>query len=126
MRPTPVGEAEYGPLVLSGLLRETNFAGCIELMGEAECAARQQDKSRCEHEACYDNCPVTSDASLQAYRQCVTEARTGVCEAYRAAAVCISDAAHVEACGGDGFEESLVSVGMVFCGGLDQAATADD
>jgi len=118
LRPTPIEEAEYGPLVLSGVLRETNFAGCIELVGESECAAHQQAKSRCEHDACHDNCPITTAASLEAYQQCELEARTGVCDAYREAAVCIVDPTHVEACGGDDFEESFVAVAMVFCGSL--------
>lgn len=120
LRPSPMDQDEYGPLLLSGIVRETNFAGCIELVGELACAGHQQNKSRCEHEACSENCPVTNTASLELYQQCKTEARSGVCSAYREAAVCIADLAHVEACSGDDFEESLVSVGMVFCGGLDQ------
>ncbi|MBN1611932.1 MAG: hypothetical protein JW940_35200 [Polyangiaceae bacterium] len=118
LRPTPADDAEYGPLILSGILRETNFAGCIELVGEAGCAVHQQHKSRCEHEACYANCPVADTDSLTEYQECKQQARSGVCSAYREAAVCIVDPAHVEACGGDDFEESFVSVGMVFCGGL--------
>jgi hypothetical protein len=118
LRPTPVGGTEHGPLLLSGVIRETNFAGCIELMGESTCAARQQDKARCEHEACYANCPVTTTDSLASYSECKQQARSGVCATYREAAVCIVDRAHVDACSGDDFEESLVSVGMVFCGGL--------
>jgi hypothetical protein len=55
LRPTPIDEAEYGPLILSGIVRETNFGGCIELLGEAACAEHQQAKSRCEHDACQDN-----------------------------------------------------------------------
>jgi hypothetical protein len=116
LRPTPVEEAEYGPVVLFGTLRETNFAGCIELVGEAACAEHQQAKSRCEHDACHDNCPITDTASLTLYQQCRVEARSGVCDAYREAAVCITDSAHVEACSGDDFEEALVAVGTVFCG----------
>jgi hypothetical protein len=126
LSPTPVRDAEYGPLLLSGVIRETNFAGCIELLGETECAVHQQDKSRCEDEACATNCPVSDADSLDLYRECKEQARSGVCSAYHEAAVCITDPAHVEACGGADFEESLVSIGRVFCGGYaSQPSSAD-
>ncbi len=114
---TPVGEAEYGPLVLSGSLRETNVAGCIELLGEGDCAVHMQAKSTCEREACLDNCPVTDTQSLTLYQQCKQEASSGVCDSYRQEAVCISDPAHSQACSGGTFEDGLVAVGTVFCGG---------
>ena len=114
---TAVGESEYGPLILSGSLRETNVAGCIELLGEAACAVSMQAKSACEREACLSNCPVTDSQSLTLYQQCKQEASTGVCDAYRQAAICISDPAHSQACSGGTFEDGLVAVGSVFCGG---------
>ena len=124
--PMPFGGAEHGPLLLSGVLRETNLAGCIELLGEAACAAHQQDKARCEHEACYANCPVTGTDSLALYSECKQQARSGVCDAYREAAVCIANPAHVDACSGADFEESLVSIGMVFCGGVASELSSED
>jgi hypothetical protein len=116
MTATPVGEAQYGPLVLSGIVRETNLAGCIELMGEEDCPVHLQAQSVCEREACSDNCPVTDAASLTLYQQCQQDARYGVCDSYRQAAVCIAELTHREACTGDSFEDALVATGMVFCG----------
>jgi len=117
LSPTPIDSSEYGPLVLVGSVRETNFAGCIELMGEAACAEHQQAKSDCTREACAANCPVTDSESLADFQQCREEARTGVCDAYREAAVCITSTDHVDACSGDTFEDAAVSLGLVFCGG---------
>jgi hypothetical protein len=114
---TPVGESEYGPLILSGSLRETNFAGCIELLGEADCAVHLQARSACEREACLNNCPVTDSQSLTLYQQCKQEAGTGVCATYRQEAVCITDPAHSQACSGGTFEDGLAAIGSVFCGG---------
>ena len=117
MSMSDAGDSEYGPVVVTGLVRETNLAGCIELVGEAACAEHIQARVRCEHQACIDSCPVTDSESFAAYQQCKQEASTGVCASFREAASCVTDPAHAEACTGSGFEEAVVALGLVFCAG---------
>jgi hypothetical protein len=59
------------------------------------------------------------DRSLvyEAYQACTQTARQTVCADRQAAAVCIMDAGHVDACSGSGgFETLFVALAEVFCG----------
>ncbi len=120
IKPTFASEAAYGPLIRFGegnkSLDQTNMAGCIELMGEADCAKKMMVSTLCEYAACADNCPLVPDTvSYNALSGCMVNARSTSCAAAQAAAVCITDSAHVAACTGSGFEGQLLALGRVFC-----------
>ncbi len=121
LAPSSLGAAQYGPLIKLGTdtqyLAQTNVAGCIELMGEPDCAPYMQVAALCEYFACAAGCPITDSASYQAEMNCMTQARGTVCLAAQAAAVCIRDPAHVTACSssGSGFEGQFLAVARVFC-----------
>jgi hypothetical protein len=119
LAPTSVDAAEYGPLLRLGSptspLDVTNMAGCIELMGEADCAKKMMISSLCEFYACSDNCPATDSASYQSLMTCMMNARSTACTAAQSAAVCIKDSAHVAACSGSGFDGQFFALARVFC-----------
>lgn len=117
--PTSLDSASYGPLLKLGdevaYLSATNLAGCIELVGEPECAKKIQIAQLCEYYACASSCKITDEASYQAEIQCMTAARNGVCEAAEDAAVCITSSAHVAACSGASLKTQFVVTATVFC-----------
>ncbi len=117
---TPLDASQYGPVVKLGsdaqYLAETNMAGCIELVGEPDCAARMQVAALCEYYACAAGCPLADTSSYQALMDCMAQARATVCTSAQSAAACIRDAAHVSACSGPSFETQFAAVARVFCG----------
>jgi hypothetical protein len=119
LAPTDLGASAYGPLLILGsgsnYLYENNMAGCIELEGEADCAARLQVAALCEYYACAASCPITDSASYQLEVQCMMNARSTACSSAENAAVCIRDTAHATACSGGGFEGQFLAVAKVFC-----------
>jgi hypothetical protein len=119
LAPTDLGASAYGPLLTLGsgsnYLYETNMAGCIELEGEAACAARLQVAALCEYYACAASCPITDSASYQLETQCMMNARSTACSSEQSAAVCITNVAHATACSGGGFEGQFLAIGKVFC-----------
>lgn len=110
-------DAAYGPVieVTVGVTTssETNSAGCIELAGQAECAANFQALDACMREACLRTCSPSNTAEYELYRTCKTAARTGPCADYDASAACLLPATS-EACGGT---DVFAQVANVFCGG---------
>jgi len=117
---TPLaGSSQYGPLLLYGSssasMYELNLAGCIELMGEAACAAKYQVAQLCAVNACVNNCPISDQASLNALLQCTTTARTTVCAAQQAATNCIANSATVTSCTGATFQAQFLALATVFC-----------
>ncbi|HEY5955073.1 MAG TPA: hypothetical protein VIV60_00920 [Polyangiaceae bacterium] len=116
---TNVDADSYGPLIRMGTaaspLDETNMAGCIELMGEADCAPKMMVAALCEYSSCASNCTVTDAASYQTLMSCMLDARSTSCSAAERAAVCISNSAHVAACSATGFQAQFIAIAKVFC-----------
>jgi len=114
-----LGSASYGPLLVYGSstfpVVETNTGGCIELLGEAACGQKIQAAQMCEQSACASNCPVTDQASYNAFTTCKVLARSGTCAPFESAAVCIMDPAHSTACGGIDFQNLFLNMARVFC-----------
>jgi hypothetical protein len=119
LSPTGLDAEAYGPLIRlgspTGPLDETNMAGCIELMGEGQCAKKMMIATLCEYNSCATNCAVTDSASYQALASCMLDARSSTCSAAEREAVCISSSAHVAACSASGFEAQFVAIATVFC-----------
>ena len=113
-----IGDAQYGPLVNDGKILGTNLSGCVELLGDADCAQELQARASCEQRACADCRPATDLASGTAYWDCMTQARVGECQYLTPAADCITSP-YVDPCGSNAstVEEAVVLVGTVFCGG---------
>ncbi len=116
--PSGLDENRYGP-VLEANPRpfyrwETNHPGCVELLGEVDCARKIQAAQACAREACVHTCdsPATPE-----YTACVDAARSGACQEYEADAVCILSQAVADQCAGGGFETMVSALGAVFCGG---------
>jgi len=116
LQPTPLGASSWGPILELNprpfYRWESNLAGCIELLGETDCAEKIAAAQACAREACTAGCGVTHPD----YSACVDEARAGVCAEYEAAAVCIVDPEHSAQCSGSGFEGLVLAYGEVFCG----------
>ena len=120
MAVSQLDDDEYGPLIRLGsgtnALDETNMAGCIELVGEPDCAPNIMVAALCEYDACAENCPLAETATgYQDAIDCMRKARTGVCEAAQTDARCISQSSYVTACSGSGFDSQFLAVGRVFC-----------
>lgn len=117
--PTSLTSDGYGPLLKLGsetaYLSATNLSGCIELVGEPDCAKKIQMAQICEYEACKDNCPITDQSSYQAQMNCMTAARDGVCAQVQKNAVCITSSAHAAACSGASLKTQFQAVATVFC-----------
>jgi hypothetical protein len=118
----PVGldNDQYGPLLKLGsdtaYLSATNLAGCIELVGEPDCAKKLQIQQLCEYYACESGCnAITDQASYEAIVQCMRDARSGVCKAAADAAVCITSSEHLAACSGSAQKTQFMTVATVFC-----------
>lgn len=114
--PSPLDGSDVGPVIeLSPrpfYRWDTNVAGCVELAGEAECAAKIQAVQVCAQQACLTSCGVSSPG----YSDCVDAARTGTCATYNDAAVCIMNQETATRCSGTGFSAIVLSLGRVFCG----------
>lgn len=119
LAPSSVDAAEYGPIVRLGgtasPLDITNMAGCIELMGESDCAKPLMVASLCEYYACASNCPATDTASYQAQMNCMSSARNTACSSAYNASVCIREPAHATACSGSGFAGQFLAIARAFC-----------
>ncbi len=116
LEPTALDAASWGPILELNprpfYRWESNLAGCIELLGETDCAVKIAAAQACAREVCTVGCGVTHPD----YSACIDEARAGECAEYEAAAVCIMDPDHVEQCSGSGFEGLVLAYGEVFCG----------
>ncbi|MBN2197575.1 MAG: hypothetical protein JW751_32650 [Polyangiaceae bacterium] len=116
LAPTPLGAASWGPILELNARPfyrwESNLAGCIELLGESDCAEKIAAAQACAREVCTIGCGLTHPD----YSACIEEARASECAEYEAAAVCIMDPQHVEQCSGSGFEGLVLAYGEVFCG----------
>ncbi|HMA95825.1 MAG TPA: hypothetical protein VKP30_24220 [Polyangiaceae bacterium] len=119
LAPSAVDAAEYGPIIrlggTSSPLDITNMAGCIELMGESDCAKPLMVASLCDYYACASNCSATDSASYQALMTCMTTARSTACTGAQSASVCIRDPAHAAACSGSGFAGQFLAIARAFC-----------
>lgn len=119
LAPTTLDAAAYGPILRLGTaaspMDETNMAGCIELMGEGECAKRLMVAALCEYDSCAESCPANDAATVQSLMSCMMSARSSTCTAAESAAVCITDSAHVAACSASGFEGQFLAIARVFC-----------
>ncbi|MBN2192706.1 MAG: hypothetical protein JW751_07795 [Polyangiaceae bacterium] len=95
----------------------TNAGGCIDLMGESDCGAKIQTSDVCAREACTEPCTVEGALAFDAYHDCSDLARETVCAPYQAAAVCITEPEHSNACSGPGgFEALFIALATVHCG----------
>jgi hypothetical protein len=120
MSGTPVaGSSTYGPVLTYGstsvTVSETNLAGCLELMGEANCAAKYQLAQLCVQYACADSCPIIDQTSYSLFAQCQQNARTTVCANQVAATTCITNPTDGAACSGADFQAQFLAIGHVFC-----------
>jgi hypothetical protein len=116
LAPSPADATSYGPLIEAApapfYVRETNFAGCIELLGQRACAEKVQAAAECAEAACEEGCVVSSAE----YGSCVTAARSGTCTAYVQQATCIPEPSLANLCSGTTFDSSALSIARVFCG----------
>lgn len=121
LEPSSPTDDTWGPVLLTRpppfYVYDSNAGGCIELMGEAECAAKIQAADACARAACDEPCSVNGSLAFEAYQECTQTARQTVCADRQAAAVCIMDAGHADACSGSGgFESLFLALAEVFCG----------
>lgn len=106
-----------------------NVAGCIDLHGARDCAVAVQTSTDCAHTACIRNCPISDEATLLQYRQCLAMARAGECRAHadaadacvaalrsKPAAICVS---------GTTLKEQYDVLAPMFCGPAPADASAD-
>jgi hypothetical protein len=77
-------DAKYGPVVLRKGVVTLNVAGCIELLDPAglACAKSVQASASCEVAACAANCPVSDQASFDAFDACARDANADGCAAF--------------------------------------------
>jgi hypothetical protein len=119
LKPSAPEDAAYGPMLRLGPanapMNITNIAGCIELLGEADCAKPMMVAALCEYYACADNCPNATAQEYQAEMDCMAQARTTTCSAVGNQAVCINDPAHAATCSGNGFANQFKAIARVFC-----------
>jgi len=121
LEPSSPTDDTWGPVLLTRpppfYVYDSNAGGCIDLVGEAECGAKIQAADACARAACDEPCSVDGSLAFEAYQDCTRTARQTVCSEYQAAAVCIMDAGHADACSGSGsFESLFVALAEVFCG----------
>ncbi len=121
LEPSSPTDDTWGPVLLTRpppfYVYDSNAGGCIELVGEPECAAKIQAADACARAACDEPCSEDGSLVYEAYQACTQTARRTVCEDRQAAAVCIMDADHAAACSGSGgFETLFVALAEVFCG----------
>lgn len=116
LEPHEADATAYGPIlkvsVGSTSSRETNAAGCIELAGQADCAAANQALEVCMREACLADCAPSTTEEYTLYSACKAAARTGVCATYAEAAACLTPATGT-ACNGP---DVWVTIATAFCG----------
>lgn len=130
---TPDTSAHYGPIVARQGFVTGNLAGCIELTDPVglSCAKALQALDGCERAACAANCPVTSQASLDAYGECAGQANQGGCQSYEQAASCADGEREggtlaASVCfRGPSFKDFYDSVVPLFCGPPPSAPHAD-
>jgi hypothetical protein len=119
MTPTALGAAAYGPVLLTkdddgSKFWNSNVPGCVELVGNAKCAAKMQTADRCASEACSSCLANTTDYAP--YDACLAAARKGACAQYVKGTNCITDPSHLIQCRGSTFEQLVGALGKVFCG----------
>lgn len=115
---------QYGPIVgyrigASKHSTVVNTPGCIELMGDKECAAGTQAAVECEEAACAPSCDYTNQTEFDAYIKCLEDARKGVCGGLKTAADTCANAlpqATKDACIGSTLQEGYTKVATLFCG----------
>ena len=116
---TQTTSGDYGPIVSGNGLLVLNVAGCVALLdpGNTSCARALQATSQCTHVACDARCPVSGDASLQAFDRCTQNAEANACQSY------VSTCGDTEANGGPAaacffqtFEEGFNVLAPLFCG----------
>ena len=116
LAPQPIDGAAYGPIieVTVGTLTsvETNSAGCVELAGDAECAASVRALDACAREACLRTCFPSDSEEYDLYSACKVAARGGPCAEYVGPAACLLPAA-VSLCSGT---DPFVQTAIAFCG----------
>jgi len=119
LQPTPLVASSLGPLLQVGTgslsTFETNVAGCEEILGEVDCAAKMQIEFLCQYGACANNCPLDDYDSINGLFQCMATALTSQCSNQHAAARCLKSASDVAPCTGSNFQEQFVAVATVFC-----------
>ena len=131
---TAESASAYGPLVLVDGFVQANVAGCVEVEDPSDrlCAMAQQALSDCELWACAVNCPVTDQVSFAAYGACAAQADANGCQAYYAAAQCLSaeveagDAGAEKACLAPDFMTFYSAIVPMFCGALQSDGGAPD
>jgi len=122
-------DAGYGAMIQSVVL-VPNLAGCIEGVDQTDaglsCAMAIQAAWECAEFACKTACPVSDEASQQAYIHCTGEAEGTVCAAYTTAAsncIAAEQAAFAEA----GTNSNGAGAMNAFCfGGSTPASQAAD
>ena len=125
---TAQNDATFGPVYIGNGLGFLNIGGCIEVLGELNCAKATQALAFCTYEACDTVCSIPPETSTN-YNTCTTKAATTKCSMYNTAvtAACVGDAAAAATtCRPSGsFQAALVTYGNLFCGGGPSDASTD-
>jgi len=116
---TDATEAAYGPIICHEKSFVMNYAGCMELLGDRDCAVAASDLEACGEAACDARC-LGPGLYRPEYESCRVVADEAGCSAYFAAAAC----ADREADGGPAaycfrshdFGALFLDYTMLFCG----------
>lgn len=119
------GDAQWGPLVYSANLIDTNEAGCIALLDPSllTCAQAVEADMECQHAACDPVCGGGSDSTFDQWVTCSAAANAcgSVCASYFAAADCVKKIAASTSPAkpclvGQTFADFYYATAGVFCG----------
>lgn len=127
---TPQNDAMFGPVYIGNGLGFLNFAGCIELSGDLDCAKATQARDFCLYEACDNVCTIPPETSAN-YNKCTTTAQTTKCKMYNDAATtaCATEAGASASTtcrtGFTTFQDGLIKFGNIFCGSGSSDAGTD-
>lgn len=119
---TPDSLSMYGPLIDHGSFITENVGGCIELTDPGAglvCARAQQALDGCELAACQANCPVTDEASRDAFSACEADAAATGCQMFATQASCAqtnAEAGVSTACVAATVHDFFFAVAPLFCG----------
>jgi hypothetical protein len=116
-------DPQWGPLVFSPGVVQSNEAGCIALLdpGAVECAKNLEAESECAHAACDGVCSASSDVGFAQAIQCTSSANACGCKSWFRAADCVKG---IATGGGPAsqclvaqtFQDSYDFVAQLFCG----------
>lgn len=116
-----MNDAKFGPVYFGNGLPFLNFAGCIELNGDLDCAKAIQAASFCVYTACDNACTIPPDTFAN-YGTCMGTAANANCKMYvdvvNTACATEAGASAYAACSAFSVVEDVVTqYGNLFCGG---------